>query len=189
MSIGNPAGSMTFAEYQALPEGSYNLIDGELIVSPAPSPWHQRVQGRLFSTLDAHVRAAQLGRVYGAPLDVVLRQEKPPVVIQPDVLFLARGGAAQVTKRWVEGPPDLVVEVVSPGNARLDMVRKLNVYGRFGVREYWLVFPELEQVQVLLQSGDGFAPPAIMEGPEILTSELLPGFKLPLPELFAPEEA
>ncbi|MDB5102263.1 MAG: hypothetical protein JWM80_6684 [Cyanobacteria bacterium RYN_339] len=188
MALEHRSGPMTFAEYQALPEGSYNLIDGELIVSPAPSPWHQQIQFRIHSALHSHVHLHKLGRVYGAPVDVVLRQEKPPVVVQPDVLFVAHGGTAEVTKCWIAGPPALVVEVVSPGNARLDLVRKYEVYGRYGVGEYWLVLPELEHVQVLRQAASGFAHPEVLEGKDVLTSSLLPGFKLPLPALFAPED-
>jgi Uma2 family endonuclease len=176
---------MTYAEYLALPEGSYNLIDGELIVSPTPTRWHQRVQGRLYFALETYVRSHKTGHVYGAPLDVVLRRETPPVVVQPDVMFISNANAG-ILDRWVMGAPDLVVEVVSPGNARLDMVRKLNVYAQFGVQEYWLVLPELEQVQLLRQTGDGFGPPDLLENDDVLTSALLPGFTLPLPELFAP---
>lgn len=188
MALEQGSGPMTFAEYCELPEGSYNLIDGELIVSPSGTPWHQCIQGRLFVALTLHAQATKQGRVYGAPLDVVFRQETPPVVTQPDVFFLAREHAAQVGPRWVDGPPDLVIEVVSPSNSRLDTVRKRAIYERFGVKEYWIVFPQDEQVQLLRHTGTAFAHPELLEGQAALETPLLPGFRLPLPELFAPEE-
>jgi Uma2 family endonuclease len=188
MALEHGSGPMTFAEYCELPEGLYTLIDGELIVSPSPAPWHQRIQARIHYALETYVRSHKVGRVYDAPLDVVLRQESPPVVVQPDLFFIARGSKVNVTDRWIDGPPELVIEVLSPGNPRLDTVRKRAIYERFGVKEYWIVFPDMEQIQVLRHTGTGFARPELLENEDVLETALLPGFRLPLPELFAPEE-
>ena len=110
-----------------------------------------------------------LGHVYDAPTDVVLSEADPAVVVQPYVLFVAPRGRATLTAQGVSGPPDLVVEVLSPGNASLDAIKKRELYGKFGVQEYWMVLPELLQIEVLRRSHDG-------------------GFELPLADLFEPED-
>ena len=179
----------TYAEYLALPEGHYDLIDGVLLMTPAASPRHQSLVVRLTVALATHVRAQQGGAVWAAPLDVVLREADPALVVQPDVLYVSRGGAARVNRRGVAGPPDLVIEVLSPSNPRLDAVRKRQIYADHGVREYWLVLPDLEQVEVLRQAATGgFARPLLLDRGDTLETPLLPGFALPLAELFAPEE-
>lgn len=179
---------MTLAAYLELPEGSYNLIEGRLYVSPSASPWHQSLVIRLAAALEAFVRPARLGRVYAAPLDVYLREEEPAIVVQPDVLFVARDGKAQVTRRGIQGPPALAVEVLSPSNASLDAVKKRAIYERVGVEEYWMVLPDLEQVEVLRREGAGFARPQLLEHGDTLTTPLLPGFAFAIADLFEPED-
>jgi Uma2 family endonuclease len=176
---------ITFAAYLALPEGNYDLIEGELIVTPAPSLLHQQLQAHLLSALHGWNRQQGLGMVCGAPTDVVLEETDPAVVVQPDVLFVAKTGAARLTKRGVVGPPDLVVEIVSPGTTRLDGVKKRALYERHGVREFWLVLPDLDQIEALRLDATGrFFAPTLIDATGILESPLLPGFSLPLSELF-----
>lgn len=179
----------SYAAYRALPEGRYDLLEGELLVTPAPSRRHQLIQLRLAAALLAWVEARGAGHVYGAPLDVELRQEDPAVVVQPDVVYVAAGGPAALTPHGVVGPPQLVVEVVSPGSARLDGVRKRAIYESFGVGEYWLVLADLDQVELLAREAgrSGFAPPRLLERGDALASGQLPGFALPLEHLFRPE--
>lgn len=181
--------SISYAAYRALPEGRYDLLEGELRVTPAPSRRHQLVQLRLAAALLAWVEARGSGHVYGAPLDVELRQEDPAVVVQPDVVYVAAGGPATLSEHGVVGPPALVVEVASPGSVRVDGVRKRALYESLGVGEYWLVLLDLDQVEVLArESGHpGFAPPRLLERGDALGSEQLPGFALPLERLFRPE--
>lgn len=189
MALEREAPLVTFAEYQALPEGSYNLIDGVLIVTPAPTLHHQIIQIRLIAFLYPYVRTHRLGIVCGAPCDVVLREADPAIVVQPDVLFVARIGRARLTKAGIDGPPDLAVEILSPGSVKLDSVKKRQLYATYGVREYWMVLPDLEQVEVLRQAGEGaFARPILLEAVDMLTTPLLPDFSLSLTELFEPEE-
>lgn len=184
---GNPR--LTYAEYLTLPEGHYNLIDGVLLVTPAASPRHQTLVMRLAMALTLFVRPRKLGAVWASPLDVTLREADPAIVVQPDVLYVARDGAARITRRGVSGPPDLVVEVLSPGNPRLDAVKKREIYASCGVREYWMVLPDLDQVEVLRQRPTGgFERPTLFEPGDMVTSPLLPGFELSLADLFAPED-
>src|SRR5262245_6902333 len=95
---------LTSEDYVVLPDDGrrYEILDGELEVSPAPAPLHQRVSQSLSSALHVHVRERRLGRVYSAPIDVILA---PTMVVQPDVVFVSTGRETIVTKRAVEGPP------------------------------------------------------------------------------------
>ncbi|MDB5099504.1 MAG: hypothetical protein JWM80_3925 [Cyanobacteria bacterium RYN_339] len=179
---------MTFAEYRELPEGCYNLIEGHLIMTPAPSLWHQCLSSRLNDALKAYVSSRNLGWVYYAPLDVILSETFPPIVMQPDVLFVARDGEAQRTSKGIAGPPALVIEVLSPSNQSLDAIKKRALYERFGVQEYWMVLPDMAQVEVLRREGERFARPLLLEAPDVLATPLLPGFGLDLAGLFAPED-
>ncbi len=126
--------TMTANEYFELPETTtpMQLIEGELIVSPAPLPVHQ------ISVLNCAILLRELiqgGQVYVAPIDVVLDEGN---VVQPDILWIAPDGTASVD-RYIQGAPDLVVEVLSPSAARLDRSKKFTLYEQHGVREYWIV--------------------------------------------------
>src|SRR5882724_4998757 len=101
---------LTYEDYQQLPEGDsvrYEILDGELAVTPAPLTRHQRVSRNLLRILDAHVGEGRLGEMLYAPIDVILSDTS---VVQPDLLFVAKGRAAIVSPRAIEGPPDLMVE-------------------------------------------------------------------------------
>jgi Uma2 family endonuclease len=180
---------MSYKEYTALPEGRYELIEGEFIVTPSATPRHQLLVGALHFALLGFVRAHRLGQVFQAPLDVLLREPDPALVVQPDLPFVPREGAARVAERNVVGPPALVVEALSPSNAKHDAVRKRALYEAHGVQEYWMVLPDLEQIEVLRLNEDRrFERPQLLEAPDILTTPLLPGFELPLAELFASDD-
>ncbi|MGH7898466.1 MAG: Uma2 family endonuclease, partial [Candidatus Binatia bacterium] len=131
-----PPGPLTYEDYAELPDDGkqYEILDGELFVSPAPVPRHQRVSRNLLRVLDDHVRGHELGEVLVSPIDVILA---PTTIAQPDLLFIRTGRGAIVTERAVEGPPDLVIEILSPSSNRKDRTTKAAVYARFGVAHYW----------------------------------------------------
>ena len=127
----------TFAELAAeLPETNLptELWDGELVRSPAPSFLHQELVARIYKFLDAWVAQHRLGKTAIAPLDMVLAPHRS---VQPDVIFIASQRLGIIGER-VEGPADLVVEVLSPGTRRRDRIDKRDLYEQHGVREYWL---------------------------------------------------
>ena len=150
-----PAGPLTYEDYAALPEDGnrYELFDGELVVSPAPRPRHQSVSVKLASRLLAHVEAHALGRIYTAPIDVIL---SPTTVLQPDVVFVATARAAIITERAIEDPPDLVVEILSPGTARRDRGAKARLYARFGIAHYWVLDPKAHTFEALALDGRSY---------------------------------
>jgi Uma2 family endonuclease len=147
-----PAGPLTYEDYAALPEDGnrYELFDGELVVSPAPRPRHQGASLALASCLLGHVRANGLGNVYTAPIDVIL---SPTTVLQPDVVFVATARQAIITERAIEGPPDLVVEILSPRTARRDRGAKAKLYARFGIANYWVLDPGTRTFEAFVLDG------------------------------------
>ncbi len=181
-----PPVRFTYEDYRLIPEDGkrHEIIDGDEYVAPAPNTRHQRLVGRLFFQLTAHLAQHPLGEVFIAPIDVILSDTD---VVQPDVLFLRTDRLALVEKHAVTGPPDLIVEVLSEGNRRHDEVRKRKLYERFGVEEYWIVDPELETVKVYRMTKAGYRRVAewSREAGDTLTTPMLPGFALPTEAVFA----
>lgn len=175
----------TFAELAAeLPESNLptELWDGELIMSPAPSFFHQRVVARFYKLLDAWVAGHGLGETGIAPIDMVL---SPHRATQPDVLFISRERLS-IIRSSVMGAADLVAEVISPESRRRDRIDKRDLYEQHGVLEYWLIDPEAETIEVLHLSGGeyqlagrwgpgGQAQSRLLEGFTVSVSELLAG--------------
>jgi Uma2 family endonuclease len=122
--------------------------------------------------------------VFAAPCDVILSDED---IVEPDLLFISAARSAIVTEKNIQGPPDLVVEILSDSTRKTDEVVKRKLYERYGVREYWIVDPDLETVKIHRLTDQGFVRAADLtsEANEILSTPLLPGFQAPLAEIFA----
>ena len=149
--------ALTYQDYVTLPDDGkrYEIHDGELSVTPAPTSLHQIVLGRLFTRLDAHVTARSLGVVMMAPLDVLL-SDRPSetTILQPDLVYLDRRRLDALHMRGVEGAPTLVVEILSPSTAVADRTRKRELYARYGVTYLWFVDPDTRELEAhVLDSG------------------------------------
>lgn len=129
-----------YEDYAALPSDGrrWELIDGELEVNPAPSPRHQTVSRRLQFELMRALEEPGLALVFDAPIDLILSDQQ---VLQPDLAIVRVSRQQTVTERGIEGPPDIVIEIVSPSTRVLDQRVKKGLYARFNVPEYWLVDP------------------------------------------------
>jgi Uma2 family endonuclease len=177
---------LTYEDYALIPDDGrhHEIIDGERHVSPSPRTRHQRLVGALFALLRRHVKAQGLGEVYVAPFDVLLSDHD---VVQPDVLFVSDARLHIVDEENCKGAPDLLVEVLSEGMRRYDLQRKRALYERAGVQEYWVVDPGIDEAPVFRAEGGRYAPPGILsaEAGDALSSPLLPGLALPLPDMFA----
>ncbi len=144
---------MTANEFLALPVSNlhHELINGEEIMSPAPTGKHQRAVGNLFIFVK-HI--VPNGEVLFAPVDVYLDDEN---IVQPDVLWVAAGSTCTwVEDKYLSGAPDLVVEVFSPGTVRADRKDKFRLYEKFGVREYWMVDPDEKLLEIWQLPGGRF---------------------------------
>lgn len=177
---------LTYEDYLLIPEDGlqHEIIDGEHFVNPAPNTKHQTIVGNVFASLWLFLRTHRLGRVFVAPYDVLLSEID---VLQPDVVFISNERLGRITAANLHGAPDLAVEVLSESRRRIDEITKKKRYELFGVLEYWIVDPELESVKIYRRDGDHFAPAAIVDtetGGEI-TTPLLPGFTLPVADVFA----
>jgi Uma2 family endonuclease len=128
----------TYADYAALPDDGqrYELHEGELVLTPAPGTGHQGALIDLGALLHGHVKENDLGRVFVAPTDCILSDV---TVLQPDILFVDAAHRLLISERGIEGPPTLVVEVLSPSTANQDRGRKRDLYARHGVPWYWMV--------------------------------------------------
>lgn len=144
---------LTVADFDALPDSRHpiELIAGELIKMPPPSPAHQRNVIKLILLLD---RLRPDGQVFTAPVPVYLDDEN---VVEPDVLWLTPDSKCIVTPKRLEGAPDLVIEVLSPSTARYDKTVKDLLYEKYGVREYWLLNLKRQSLEVWQRGESEFA--------------------------------
>lgn len=175
----------TYEDFLLFPNDGkrHELIEGDHFMTPSPTTKHQRVSGNLFNALANFLKSRRDGEVFAAPYDVILSDED---IVEPDLLFISATRAAIITEKNVQGPPDLVVEILSDGTRKLDEVVKRKLYERYGVREYWVVDPDLETVKIHRQTDQGYVRAAELarEANDVLTSPLLQGFQAPLAELF-----
>ncbi|RKY62808.1 MAG: Uma2 family endonuclease [Candidatus Latescibacterota bacterium] len=174
---------VSYLDYLFLPDDGkrYEVIDGEVYMTPAPTTGHQDVLGRLWDIVFRFVSARGMGRVFFAPVDVVLSDYD---VVQPDLIYVGRDREDIVHREGIRGAPDWVVEVTSPTTSLRDRVEKRALYERYGVGEYWVVDPEARQVEVwILEEGK-------YRGPEVYVAEdevpvwTVPGLTVPLERVF-----
>ena len=154
------------------------LIDGEVRVVPSPLTIHQDIALSVAATLRTHVRRYRLGRVLIAPTDVALA---PGQTLVPDVLFVASARAEIITATHVVGPPDLVVEVLSPGTAANDLPggRKFALYAQAGVPHYWVIDPDNVELRVFTLDAAGvYVETGSYSGDETYEPPLFPGLTL-----------
>lgn len=175
----------TYEDYLLFPNDGkrHEIIDGDHFMTPAPNIKHQRVSGNLFNALTNFLKGRRSGEAFVAPCDVILSDED---IVEPDLLFVSAARAAIITEKNIQGPPDLVVEILSDSTRKTDEIVKRKLYERYGVREYWIVDPELETVKIYRLTDQGYVRAAELarEANETLSTPLLPGFQAPLAEVF-----
>jgi Uma2 family endonuclease len=172
----------TYAEVCAeFPESTQptELWDGNLIMSPSPSFFHQEVVLRFYRQLHDWVASRGLGKVITAPIDMVLSEHR---VTQPDVVFVAKGRLG-IIQRVVMGAADLVCEVISLGGRSRDRIEKRDLYEQYGVKEYWIIDPEARTVEVLHLQAGRYELVVHARPREAAESRLLPGFRVDVAQL------
>lgn len=173
----------TYADYRRLPEGApYQLIGGELVLTPAPGTRHQVVSFNLGLAMGNFVANNQLGKLLFAPVDVYFGETE---VYQPDILFVARERLGIIEPEKINGAPDLIVEILSPTTAYFDLRKKFKVYEKSGVKEYWVVDPEEASIQVFVLREGRLVLAQEAERTGEVFSYVLSGFTVRLEEVFA----
>ena len=177
---------LTYEDYVLFPDDGrrHEIIEGDHAVTPAPKTKHQRISGRLFAALNGWSRSRNSGEVFAAPYDVILSDED---IVQPDLVFVTKERSQIVTEDNIRGAPDLIVEIISETTRKRDELTKRKLYERYGVREYWIVDPELETIRIFKRTDRGYSAPVefTREKSAMLATDLLPEFRLSLSEIFS----
>ncbi len=174
---------LTYDDYCLLPDdrNRYEILDGELSVTPAPRTKHQSISSHLHRILANHVVANQLGEIYAAPTDLILALT---TVVQPDLIFIGNDRRHIITERAIEGPPTLLIEILSPTTYRTDRLTKAQLYAKHQVPHYWLIDPDqriLEAYEVVI---DHYDLVARAQNAEVFTPSLFPGLSVQLADLW-----
>lgn len=180
-----PQGEWTYEDYKRLPDDGwrYEIIEGELQMVPAPNTVHQQSSFELATAMKIFVQSRGLGKVFIAPIDVMLGERGTPV--QPDILFISSDRLSIVSFERIEGAPDLIVEVLSPSNWLADRRDKYELYAKSGVREYWVVDPQVQTVEVFNLQDSRYEQVGRWKLGERASSRVLKGFEIDVANIFA----
>ena len=184
---GPPQGCWTYDDYAALPDDGhrYEIINGVLYMSPAPSTEHQNAVSWFTAILKIHIQGGGFGFVFSSPIDVQLQPQLDPV--QPDVVVILRANRAIITSRLIAGAPDLVIEVASPSTANHDRREKLDAYAAAGVREYWIAEPYAHTIELLVVEQGRYRSLGLFAGQDKLPSWVVPNLAVSVEDFFAME--
>jgi Uma2 family endonuclease len=174
---------LTYEDYACLPADGkrYEVLEGELIMNPAPNLSHQGVSRNLEFILFQHIKENGAGALYDAPVDVILDDQ---TIVQPDLLFVSQERAAILSSRGVEGPPDLVVEIHSSSTMRTDRVSKFQIYARFGIEWYWMADPQVQVLQEYALSPEGYTLVSEHRGNSLFKPALFPALTIDLGQVW-----
>lgn len=171
-------------EYMELPNDGkrYEIVDGDLFMSPAPTPKHQKVSRKLQTILILALERTGQGEVYNAPIDVVLGRYD---VVEPDLVFIRTDNLRIVGDKNIQGIPDLLIEILSPSTRRSDVLVKSPLYARFGVPAYWIVDPDIDRIEFFALEGGSYKLAQVASSPEVVRPADFPGLEIPLADVFS----
>jgi Uma2 family endonuclease len=174
---------LTYDDYCALPNdlNRYEILDGELSVTPVPATKHQIASGNLHRILSNYVLATRIGRLLLSPIDLILATT---TVVQPDLIFIGSDRSHVVTQRGVEGAPTLVVEILSPTTHATDRQTKAQLYAKYAVPHYWLIDPDQQTLQAYTLTGTQYSLITQVQGGDLFTSALFPGLSFQISDLW-----
>jgi len=158
------------------------IINGKEIMSPSPISRHQIIVLELCGVFIEHARKNKLGKILISPLDVIF--EDGVNRVQPDLIYISNENK-DIIKDWIRGVPDLLVEVVSKGSFYIDTVDKKEIYQKYGVKEYWIVFPEYDTIEVFSLENDVYKIFSKGTDDEIVKSKLLDGLEVKVSDITA----
>ena len=160
------------------------IINGVTIMAPTPFGYHQNLISNLVLSIGNHAKLHKLGKIFTFPLDVIF--EDGFNVVQPDLIYIKKENMSIFdSKGYIHGVPDLLIEIVSASSVSRDTVEKYKIYEKYGVSEYWIVFPELKVVEVFVLKDGKYSLFCSTENTEgVLSSNILTDFKVKVEEVF-----
>jgi len=172
----------TYKDYLLIDDDKrYEILRGGLIMVPAPFTIHQRLLIRLSVIFSNFIKEKKLGEMLVAPTDVVLAED---TVVQPDILFINKERLDIIKEAAIMDSPDLIVEIVSPSSASYDTVEKRDIYEEYGVKEYWLVFPQEKVIEVLTLENNIYREFCKGRKTGVVRSKIIVGLEVDLKEVF-----
>jgi Uma2 family endonuclease len=173
--------NFTIDDYIQLPENApYQLINGKLVFMPSPFVQHQKIAFNLSLSIGNHVKMNKLGQVLFAPCDVHFDKEN---IFQPDILYVSIARSS-IIQKWIFGAPDFIIEILSKGTEQIDLDKKKKIYGKYNVKEYWIVYPLEEQIQVFHNQNGEMCYNQTAKKDQQIVSKVIEGFSLNLNDVF-----
>ncbi|TLS51640.1 Uma2 family endonuclease [Paenibacillus antri] len=173
--------NLTYDDYASWDDGNrYELVDGRLeLMSPGPNTAHQWISMEILKRITQ--TCSNEAVILAAPLDVIL---SPREVRQPDLVVVLRQNLHIVTKRGIEGAPDIVAEILSPSTAKRDKIGKMRAYAAYGIPEYWIVDPAACVLDQYMLAADGkYELSNVYAGEEPVVSPRLPCLAFAMQEI------
>ncbi len=180
-SVSDP---LTYEDYKTFPDNDgirKEIIEGELFMTPAPNTKHQSVSRELSFLLVSFIKSTNIGKIFVAPYDVKFSHIN---VFQPDIVFVLQDNYEIITDININGAPDLVIEILSPSTKANDRIFKKQIYEKFGVKEYWIVDPENETVEIWVLKNHKFILDSKAGKSQTFKSQILKGLEINLSEIF-----
>jgi Uma2 family endonuclease len=178
-------GQWTYEDWLRLPADGfrYEVLNGELFMAPPPSPQHQNASVALTSRMWLYATEKGLGKVLEAPTGVRLPNQ--PVPVQPDIFFIRADRVSIIGQDYVDGTPDLIIEILSPSNWTYDRKEKFQAYRDAGVPEYWIVDYRAKTVEVFILEAGTYALVNKFGSGDSVRSTALTGFEVKVDDIFA----
>jgi Uma2 family endonuclease len=174
---------LTYDDYRTLPNDGkqYEIIEGELLMSPPPTYLHQVISRNLFKVLDQYVSKNKLGEILYAPFDVVLSMRN---VVQPDLMYISSERLDIIAENNVVEAPDLVVEILSEATAGIDRIRKKMLYEKYAANEYWIVDPTKRAIEQFILREQALELNGTFDASQSFLSSAIRGFTMPAGKMF-----
>jgi len=173
-----------YQDYLNLPDDGkrYEVINGELIMVAAPNTIHQNIIIKIIYEIEGYLRKQKMGKIFCAPTDIKFNDTN---VVQPDILFISQDRLNIITENNIVGAPDLIMEILSPGTAYYDLLEKKELYEQCGVKEYWIVDPKKQRVDIYINVGQQFDLNQRVELEGVLKSSVMKGFEVKIENIFS----
>ncbi|MFH1898653.1 MAG: Uma2 family endonuclease [Candidatus Desantisbacteria bacterium] len=173
----------TYEDYLTLPNDgkTYQVIGGDLFMTAAPLIYHQAISRNLAFIIWEFVKDHDMGEVFNSPVDIVFGSTN---VVQPDIVYVSKKRLDIIREKAIFGAPDLVIEILSPTTLQMDVLLKKALYQRFGVREYWIVDPKEQKVEVFVMEGGKYESKGIFFQQDVVEVRMIQGLKVNLTDVF-----